>query len=42
LGQKEAMDNTVILRDMKSGVQETIELDKITEELKKRFKNVIV
>jgi len=42
LGQKEAMDDTVILRDMKSGVQETIELDKSTEELKKRFKNVIV
>jgi histidyl-tRNA synthetase len=42
LGQKEAMDDTIILRDMKSGVQEVIGLDKITEELKKRFKNGIV
>ena len=42
LGQKEAMDDTIILRDMKSGVQETIILEKIVEELKKRLKNVIV
>lgn len=42
LGQKEAMDDTIILRDMKSGVQEVIGLNKITEELKKRFKNGIV
>jgi len=42
MGQKEAIDNTVIFRDMKSGVQELINIDNIGEELKKHIKNFIV
>jgi len=38
LGQKEVLDGTIILRDMQSGLQETIPLSKIIEEIKKRFK----
>ena len=38
LGQQEALDGTVIIRDMQSGVQETVSQEKVVEELKKRFK----
>ncbi|HZZ99305.1 MAG TPA: histidine--tRNA ligase [Candidatus Paceibacterota bacterium] len=38
-GQKEALDGTIILREMDTGVQETILLDKIVEEVKKRLKS---
>jgi len=37
IGQKEVFDKTVILRDMASGAQEMIPLNKIVEELQKRF-----
>ncbi len=37
MGQKEAMDEMVILRDVKSGMQEIISYDKIIEEVKKRL-----
>ncbi|HYU65090.1 MAG TPA: histidine--tRNA ligase [Candidatus Paceibacterota bacterium] len=37
-GQKEAIDSTVILREMDAGVQEMIPLEKIVDELKKRLK----
>jgi len=37
-GQKEALDHTVILREMDTGVQETIPLEKIVDALKKRLK----
>lgn len=37
-GQKEAIENTVILREMETGIQETIPLEKIIDELKKRLK----
>lgn len=37
-GQKEALDGTVILREMDTGIQETIPLEKIVDELKKRLK----
>lgn len=37
-GQKEAIDSTVILREMDTGVQENIPLEKIVDELKKRLK----
>lgn len=37
-GQKEAIDGTVILREMDTGVQENIPLEKIVDELKKRLK----
>jgi len=39
LGQKEVLDGTVLIRDMQSGIQEIINLDKLIEELKKRLKN---
>lgn len=37
MGQKEAMDEMVILRDVKSGMQEIFSYDKIVEEVKKRL-----
>jgi len=37
-GQKEAFDGTIILREMDTGVQETIPLEKIVDEVKKRLK----
>lgn len=37
-GQKEALDGTVILKEMGTGVQETIPLEKIVDEVKKRLK----
>jgi histidyl-tRNA synthetase len=37
MGQKEAMDEMVILRDVKSGMQEMFSYDKIVDEVKKRL-----
>ncbi len=37
IGQKEALDETVILRDMRSGMQEVFSHDRIIEEVKKRL-----
>ncbi|MFA5392458.1 MAG: histidine--tRNA ligase [Candidatus Paceibacterota bacterium] len=37
LGQQEVLDGMIILKDMASGLQETIPFDKIIEELKKRL-----
>lgn len=39
MGQKEALDGTIILREMDSGIQEVIPLDKIPEIIKERLKN---
>lgn len=39
LGQKEALDGTIIIRDMKCGMQEVINIEKLESELDKRFKN---
>ncbi len=39
IGQKEALEETVILREMDSGVQETIPHEKIIDALKQRLKN---
>jgi histidyl-tRNA synthetase len=38
LGQKEALENEIIIRDMKIGSQTTVKLDKIIKEIKKRLK----
>jgi len=38
-GQKEALEGTIIIRDMKTGRQETVKLEKVVEEMKKRLKN---
>jgi histidyl-tRNA synthetase len=37
VGQKEVLDNTVILRNMESGMQEVVAQDKLVEELQKRL-----
>lgn len=37
IGQKEAIDGTVIIRDMKSGIQEIVDSGKIIKEVKKRI-----
>lgn len=37
-GQKEALDGTIILREMETGVQETVPLEKIVDEVKKRLR----
>lgn len=37
IGQKEAIDNTVIIRDMRSGIQEIVDYGKIIKEIKKRI-----
>ncbi len=38
LGQKELLDQTVIIRDMENGIQEVVDSAKIVDELKKRLK----
>lgn len=38
LGQKEALDGTVIVKDMASGNQEIIDAGKLIDEIKKRLK----
>jgi len=38
IGQREALDGSVILKDMNSGGQETLPFDKIIKEVKKRLK----
>ena len=39
LGQKEVLDETIIIRDMKTGRQETVKLDKVIKEIQKRVKS---
>ena len=38
LGQKEALDGAVIIRDMKTGNQEIVKMDKVIERVKKKLK----
>ena len=40
LGHKEALDNTILLRDMASGVQEVVKLDKVIAEIKRRLRKI--
>jgi len=37
LGQKEVMDGTIIIRDMESGIQEIVDLEKVVPEIKRRL-----
>ena len=37
IGQKEALDETIIIRDMDSGIQEVVAMEKIVKEVKKRL-----
>ena len=39
-GQKEVLDNTIIVRDMVSGVQEIVPLEKIIPQIKKHLKKI--
>lgn len=39
LGQKEALDGTVIIKNMTTGVQETVRAERLTDIIKKRLKN---
>ena len=38
LGQKEALDGTVIIRDMKTGKQDTVKIEKTVKEIEKRVR----
>ncbi|MBU2634982.1 histidine--tRNA ligase [Patescibacteria group bacterium] len=38
LGQKEALENVIIIRDMSNGKQEIVELDKVISEVRKKLK----
>ncbi|MBI1971421.1 MAG: ATP phosphoribosyltransferase regulatory subunit, partial [Candidatus Wildermuthbacteria bacterium] len=38
LGQREVLDNTIVIRKMETGTQETVRIDKALEEIKKRLK----
>ncbi len=38
-GQKEALEDFITLRDMETGVQQEIKLDKVVEEMKNKIKN---
>jgi len=38
LGQKEVLDETIIIKEMVSGIQETVPLAKVVKELKKRLR----
>lgn len=38
LGQKESLENSIIIRNMNSRAQETVPIDKLVETLKKKFK----
>lgn len=37
LGQKEVTDGTILLRDLESGIQEVVNMDKVIKELRKRI-----
>lgn len=39
LGQKEALEGTIIIRDMTTGKQETVKSDKIVKEIRKKLKS---
>lgn len=38
IGQKEALDEVIIIRDMKTGNQEIVKMDKVIERIKKKLK----
>ncbi|OGY54499.1 MAG: histidine--tRNA ligase [Candidatus Buchananbacteria bacterium RIFCSPLOWO2_01_FULL_46_12] len=38
LGQREVLDNTIVVREMAKGTQETVKLEKVVEEVRKRLK----
>lgn len=40
LGQKEILDNTILIRDMENGSQEVVDYKKVVEEVKKRLSRI--
>ncbi|PIT90285.1 MAG: histidine--tRNA ligase [Candidatus Komeilibacteria bacterium CG10_big_fil_rev_8_21_14_0_10_41_13] len=42
IGQKEIVDNTVMIRDMENGIQEVVDFDKVVSEVKKRLEKSVV
>ena len=38
IGQKEALDGVIIIKDMKTGKQEIVGLDKVVEKMKKKLR----
>lgn len=42
LGQQELIDGTIIIRDMNNGTQETVNIDKVYDEIKKQLKSTKV
>ena len=38
LGQKEALENTIVLRNMATGKQDIVKMDRAVEETKKRLR----
>lgn len=40
LGQKEALEGTILIRDMETGVQELVNLEKVVTEVKKRLSKI--
>lgn len=41
LGQKEAIDGTIIIRDMESGIQEIVDIAKVVREVQKRLEKSV-
>jgi len=41
IGQKEATEDTVLIRDMADGVQEIVKMSKLVDEIKKGLKKKI-
>lgn len=39
IGQKELMDDTIIIRDMENGIQETVDIKKVSLEISKRLEH---
>jgi len=39
IGQKELMDDTIIIRDMENGIQETVDIQKVSLEIAKRLEH---
>ena len=42
LGQKEALDETVIMKEMSSGSQEVVTFQKVVAEVKKKLKGIAI
>ena len=41
LGQKEVLDNTILIRDMEAGIQETLDMNKLEHTLQKKLEGIL-